>query len=73
MKKAATAILAILIIVGALWFLYGQLKSLGYFQGPPPAQTQGMGAEGMPGAAPAQPAAPAEGAPAPATDTTVAP
>ena len=75
MKKAVTAIIAVVVIGLAIWYMYGELKKLGYFSSPPPATAQPMQpgmmpAPGAPGA-PAQPAAPAEGAPA--QDTTATP
>ena len=70
MKKAVTAIIAILVIGGALYLFYGQMKKLGYFQpAPPPIPAGGIPAEMMPGgempgtgeAAPTEDTAPAEG------------
>ena len=66
MKKAMTAIIAVIILAGAIYYGYTKMKELGYFSGSPaPAAGQMDPGMGMPpGGAPA---------PAPEGDTTAAP
>lgn len=67
MNKAVKAIIAVVIICGAIYYMYDQLVKLHYIGGtPPPAQPRGAMPEGRPAEQP-PPAAPA--APAPSTDS----
>ncbi len=69
MNKAVKAIIAVILIGGALYYMYGQMQKLGYFRGAPPPRQQT--APGRPQPAPAAPnAAPEQ--PAPSTDTAAA-
>jgi hypothetical protein len=68
MNKAVKAIIAVVLICGAFYYMYGQMKKLGYFQGAPPPRQQMAPMEGRQQAAPA-PTNAAPEQPAPSTDT----
>jgi hypothetical protein len=72
MKKALTAVVAIIIVAGAVFFFYNQMKKLGYFGSPAPAAQSGQDMM-MPPAAPGAPGQPAEGQPADTTQQAPAP